>query len=1088
MAHPAPNVEAAMKSPGWSRLAALILVASALGALPVRPAAAQATAEPAGPRFILLLANNTVDRTGGAMGMTYPWQGVGTPRDQVVIDAIKQVVTNAPAEVRFGIWKTWQNGPYPGSASVHQVAPVDSTRTELLYLLDQEYDVTADAQGQDMAWSESYSNLIYHYLSATGVTDGVHSGWSRSPFDNDCSEVHVVVIGSGIGYSDNGYNSSWVLTSPSYTTPDDYRFPAATDTQTRLDNIAWYAHNNDLSALADPGGVPQTVVTDTILVDATFAESYALSLFEATANAGGGLYFEANQVHDVAIALNKIITNAYDGEVTRSGPVVSTGLDYLFQGYFEIVAGNPLFQGHLRYYALEDDPADENYGQILDGGGPDASLWDAGEILASRYAVHAEYNTDSADVSIIDYTNPRAIYTHAAGTGFPYDAAPAELVPFDRSSVESTDLNSDGDYMDPGEAGDLVDLLVPQAPTDITDCDDLDYDLDQDCDVDPDDAQLVVDFLRGVNELQDPANPAAGSFGKENPDHRRDSWKLGSINHSKMAYAPGEPDMLTSKPDFYNFLNKIKGLSSMLYVTSNDGMLHAFNVPETPGDSNNINGGWEWWAYMPRHLLAYDYESVWAERENRSIQQRFAGETFTNDGSVNLEYVWMDNVCNYLANPDDPGATDNCADVDDDNVPAVSGAEWHRVLVVTMGGGSRHVFALDVCNPSHPLFLWEVPGGSDGLDDYAANVAAYTAWGRGQTVSRPSVGVVYDDTRPDSPQRWVAFWGSGLPFDNVRTRGAQYYVHPNLYMVDLLDPFGTDPSSPADEGVLDERGFSIPLSAENTSLVVSPDPDADPEPEYDPTQEAALFGSPASVDVDGDGGIDVVYIGDRSGHLYKYVMNNADLNDPTKCLFSSPATHTGLTFVEDDTYGLYYRPTVTFDLDGTLKVFYGTGSPLSLNNYRTPGLVYMYEDASPFQCDAGVPADCANPAVVDGVLTLADGEKLVGNPVVAAGVLYFTTYVGDSNPCEVGDGRLWGLSIDDCTGALYDYDGDSYTVDSGSSITIPGIPSELTFANDSIYVSTTSPGAAPSVLDPIRVAPTGSEMARHVFSNWRNIF
>ncbi len=990
------------------------------------------------PKFIFYIQNSAT--------MANTWMGIsgGRIKYQVVADAIEQVARNAPQEIHMGaVFTKFQN--------IGKLAHLASGRDDLIDAINTFIPNTANAyQGAvstaSVTWGRSYQLLIEDYLENTCEDPTTCPGWGRAVFDDSCSTVHVIAIGDALGFNDSfvsaayraGYTGNW-------TTP--------TVSRTYLDDLANYAATNDMNSVRTGN---QYVVTHAIQLDSIGSSSDIQGLYAQTAIAGGGLYFAATQPSEVATSIWQIITDAFQGMYARSGPMVSPELDHLFQGYFEVIGGNPLFRGHLKAFQLEEDPTSDTYGQIIAGPGVDGELWDAGQLLASRLAEHAEEN--AADPTVFDYNNQRGIYTNYEDSGFPFDSAPAALQPFDSSEV-----------WDPiGGDGDLVDLLVPQQAFDITKCDALEYDFDNDCDVDYNDAQMVVDFLRGVPDYP------YGSFGSSQT-LTRGNWKLGSIQHSVMAYVPADPKILTSKTDFYNFLVSIEAMGSMLYIAANDGALHAFNVPElADGASTDPDGGWEWWAYIPRHILYYNSEDVWHEVETRAIEQKLAGETYTNDGALNMEYVWMDGVCNNLPT----GDPDYCTQASGDGIKAENGSEWHRILVATMGQASRHAYALDITDPQTPKFLWEIPSG-----DGAAAVGdtdAYEGWGRGLTTSRPTVGVVYDSSGAASEARWVAFWGSGAPPATALRDGGQYQAHPNLYMVDLLKPTGT--------GSFDLGGFPAPVATANSLLLESPDPDTDSQSEYSLSTTVAaygapgaLYGSPSAVDVDGDGGLDVVYIGDRAGQLYKYVMNPSDLNAPTSCLFSTPPAGAD---VASNTFNLYYRPAVTYDLNGDLRLFYGTGSPDNLTDDDATGYLYMYTDPNPFGCDLGVAASCDT----DGLLTLEQGEKLVGAPVIAGGVVYFTTYVADADLCVLGQGYLYGISVSNCDGALLDYDGDSYTVEDDTRIPIDGIPSEVTFANDSIYVSSTIPGDAPSVMNPVRIGNNGSVMNRFNFANWRNVF
>ena len=106
--------------------------------------------------------------------------------------------------------------------------------------------------------------------------------------------------------------------------------------------------------------------------------------------------------------------------------------------------------------------------------------------------------------------------------------------------------------------------------------------------------------------------------------------------------------------------------AGMVYVGSNDGMLHAFNAAD----------GTEVWAYVPTALLPNLYKL--ADKQYPSQHQYFA------DGTPVVQ-------------------------------DAVVGGAWKSVLVSGLGAGGRAYFALDVTDPANPKGLWEFTDNNLGL-------------------------------------------------------------------------------------------------------------------------------------------------------------------------------------------------------------------------------------------------------------------------------------------------------------------------------------------------------------------------------------
>jgi type IV pilus assembly protein PilY1 len=113
--------------------------------------------------------------------------------------------------------------------------------------------------------------------------------------------------------------------------------------------------------------------------------------------------------------------------------------------------------------------------------------------------------------------------------------------------------------------------------------------------------------------------------------------------------------------------NRNANRQEMLYVGANDGMLHAFNA--NTGDTPNINGGEEVFAYIPKYVIP----------RLKALSKPSYRHEFYVDGSTAVG-------------------------------DAIIGSDWKTVLVGSTGMGGAAYFALDVEDPStfgrHSV-LWE---------------------------------------------------------------------------------------------------------------------------------------------------------------------------------------------------------------------------------------------------------------------------------------------------------------------------------------------------------------------------------------------
>jgi PilY1 beta-propeller domain/FG-GAP-like repeat len=294
-----------------------------------------------------------------------------------------------------------------------------------------------------------------------------------------------------------------------------------------------------------------------------------------------------------------------------------------------------------------------------------------------------------------------------------------------------------------------------------------------------------------------------------------------------------------------------------------------------------------------------------------------------------------------------------------DGTPAINdvyfGGSWHTVLVCGQAAGwgranKCYYFALDITNPLNPLPLWEF---TDTLTT-------------GETWSVPDIGKV------ESTGRWYAFVGSGYDNDSVEVVGNYFYA---------LD---IETGLPAASLELKVNGESSPYGIQNT-----------------------LPGSPVAVDVDNDGFIENVYIGDLLGRLWRVPTTDA------------PGSWAEEVFYEDP-YGnpIITKPAVQLNLAETsASLYFGTGGDerapndglyafmaIKDNGTATPGIEWFLG-----------PADLATQLGVSSTLKTGElgiGDKVWADPVIANHQIYIATLrnsIENLNPCLnlLGYGKIY---------------------------------------------------------------------------------
>lgn len=175
----------------------------------------------------------------------------------------------------------------------------------------------------------------------------------------------------------------------------------------------------------------------------------------------------------------------------------------------------------------------------------------------------------------------------------------------------------------------------------------------------------LVDYLRGQKSHEDSTANTA-----ENRLFRYREAVLGDLVESQPAYI-GKPTFSYIDAGYTQYVNDQASREGMVYIGSNDGMLHAVNAAT----------GQEAWAYIPTPVLS----KLW----------KLADKAYATNHAyyVNGSTIISD-IC-----------TANCTDSNT--------AVWRTILVGGLNGGGRGFYALDITSPSSPVLLWEFTNSND---------------------------------------------------------------------------------------------------------------------------------------------------------------------------------------------------------------------------------------------------------------------------------------------------------------------------------------------------------------------------------------
>lgn len=397
----------------------------------------------------------------------------------------------------------------------------------------------------------------------------------------------------------------------------------------------------------------------------------------------------------------------------------------------------------------------------------------------------------------------------------------------------------------------------------------------------------------------------------------------------------------------------------MVYVAANDGMLHAFQAKD----------GAEVFAYVPDPVLG---------------QLRFLADTTFN-------------ASHRLLNDGSPRVLD-----------ARIGGVWRTILIGSLGGGGRGIYALDVTNPGSfgtSDILWEFTDAQDSA--------------MGVAIPQPTIARLNNG-------QWAAIVANGY---NSSGEKAQLFIL-NLATGAVIRRIDT--------GVATDNGLS----------------------------------SPIPVDVDGDRIADYVYAGDLKGNLWKFDLTSGNSADWAVAFTDGGGSPAPLwtacssdPCTSSNRQPITARPEVGINPPQGFMVYFGTGRYFAVgdNNAATGGSNSFYairdrndkQTASP-ERPSGLRSKLVEQELIAeltaveftkdlGTLSTSDdvtfeqdirvttrksiadaddgwffdlpttGERQVSTPILRNGRIIFTTLIPSGDACSAG-GTSWLMEMDALSG------------------------------------------------------------------------
>jgi len=381
--------------------------------------------------------------------MNYDESGVGTPKSR--IEVAQQVVTdmiNNTSGVRFGIMKF---NPDQGG---HIVDEIGTDKTTLIN------DIAAiTASG----WTPLAETLAEAGLYFAGMSSWYNSGVSyTSPMQERCQKNFIIIMTDGQSTQDIDSR----LTDTDYINGDkigDYdndhsgsEADYADNGSDYLDDVAQYLYENDTNLSLGDGTAfdKQNIVTFTI----GFKTSN--QLLQDTAANGGGEYFTADNISELAMAFDQILTSINEENAVFVAPVVPISRmnrtyagDKIYLGFFKPQQSGRWI-GNIKRYALDGD------GILYDAIGAEACTPD-GLIKDNALSFWTTLGNDGPDVEmggtaealslLIESANSRNLYTYTGSVAALADSANA----FVDSNTNITDSD-----LDVGSSAQRTDLFT----------------------------------------------------------------------------------------------------------------------------------------------------------------------------------------------------------------------------------------------------------------------------------------------------------------------------------------------------------------------------------------------------------------------------------------------------------------------------------------------------------------------------------------------------------------------------------------------------------------------------------------------------
>ncbi|MGF1466679.1 MAG: pilus assembly protein [Sandaracinaceae bacterium] len=430
----------------------------------------------------------------------------------------------------------------------------------------------------------------------------------------------------------------------------------------------------------------------------------------------------------------------------------------------------------------------------------------------------------------------------------------------------------------------------------------------------------------------------------------RQDIRLGDIYHSSpVAVSAPTVDLADESFNLYRQRPEVADRPTVVYVGTNDGILHAFVAEEyTTASGTTYASGEELWGFVPPILLP-------------QLESASAAHQITLDGTAVVKEVFFRRL---------PGDTPD-ADA------------WHTVLIMGFRGGAKGYFALDVTDPLTPQFLWQFVG-ETGL-----GVAEM-----GNSYPEAGVGQILVDIGGALQERAVAVLAGGQgEFDEPAARAAGA-AGCTLDGAGAAPIAGNTSSSRDHLNCWQSSGRVLYWVDVATGQILN-------------KLDDAVFNSPLIGSVGlypGDIGTIAqrAFVTDADGVLWRVDFQSSRTSDweaePFFDIFWD-----GLPL---DGQPAFAAPVISVDNEGQLVVIQSTGDIDQLDTTASNRVASVTE----VRTISGTNVNYT--PRLNWEIVMADGEQATGPIELFEGTVYFASFAAQSSltdACNVGTSRIWGV-------------------------------------------------------------------------------